>query len=84
MYEVAPPSRRLGGSNSGSSPGQVVNSWTKSKSREEEEKAKGGQSKQGEKEDQGGKVRFQAKTDKVAKRDVPTKENEVPPMKVKT
>jgi len=75
--------RRLGGSNSGSSPGQVVNSWTKSKSREEEEKAKGGQSKQGEKEDQGGKVRFQAKTDKVAKRDVPTKENEVPPMKAR-
>ena len=72
----------MGGSNSSSSPGHVVNSWTKSKPREEEEKVKGGQSKQGEKEDQGGKVRFEAKTDKAADQDVPTKKNEVPLMKV--
>ena len=76
------PFRRLGVSNSSSSQGQVVNSWTNPKLKEEEEKAKGGKSKQGEKEDQGGKVRFEAKTDKAADQDVPTKKNEVPLMKV--
>jgi len=74
--------RRLGGSNSGSSTGQVVNSWAKSKSsKKEEEKTKpaegSGRSKPGEKEE-GGNVRFGAKTNDVAQ-DLLTKESEGSP-----
>jgi len=72
--------RRLGGPNSGSSPGQVVNSWAKSNSgKKGEEKTKpaegSGRSKLGEKEE-GGNVRFGAKTNDVAQ-DLLTKESEV-------
>ena len=77
MHEISRPTRRLGGSNSGSSTGQVVNSWAKSKSgKKEEEKTKPaecpGQTKLGE----GGNVRFGAKTNNVAQ-DLRTKESEV-------
>ena len=79
-HDISRPTRRLGGSNSGSSPGQVVNSWAKSKSgMKDEEKTKpvegSGQSKQGEKEE-GGNVRFGAKPSDVA-RDLPKKDGEV-------
>ena len=79
-HDISRPTRRLGGSNSGSSPGQVVNSWAKSKSgMKDEEKTKpvegSGQSKQGEKEE-GGNVRFEAKPSDVAQ-GLPKKEGEV-------
>ena len=73
----------MGGSNSGSNPGQVVNSWTKSKSKQEEEKPKHAEasaqskSKQEEKEEEGN-VRIGGKTNNAAQ-DLPTKETEVLP-----